>query len=372
MKIHQVLPSDRRGIRRFVNFPFELYRNCTLWVPPLIEEAYSALNPTRHPFYTHSEAAFFLVESEGQTLGRIAVIENRNHNAFRKAKTAFFGFFECTQDVEASRALFDSAAVWARKRGLDRLIGPRGLIGTDGGGVLVEGFEFRPALSIPYNFAYYDSFIQDTGFQKDTDHLSGYLPGSHQFPQRLASIAEKVRQRRGYVVQSFSSGQELRLWAPRVIAVHREAFANTHTFYPPTPAEMQAIINTLISIADPRLIKLLLKDGQVVGFVFAYHDISTGLQKARGRLWPFGWYHLWRERALARWVNVNGVGLLPAHQGLGGNTILYAELKKTIDQLGFEHIEIVQVNETNFTSRSDMEAIGVRWYKRHRSYQRQL
>ena len=135
---------------------------------------------------------------------------------------------------------------------------------------------------------------------------------------------------------------------------------------------MDSIIGTLIDVADPRLIKLLLKDDQVIGFIFAYHDFSAGLQKAGGRLWPFGWYHLLRDRRRPEWVNVNGVGLHPDHQGLGGNTVLYAELRKSLSGLGFRHIEVVQVNETNFTSRSDMEAIGVRWYKRHRSYWRDL
>ncbi len=372
MRIIEVTSHDRQQVDRFIHFPFSLYRGCPQWVPPLLSEARSLLDPRKHPFYQHSRAAFFLVESEGQTLGRLAVMENRNHNAFRQARIAFFGFFEVIEDRQASAALFEAAFAWARQSGLNRIIGPRGLIGTDGGGILVEGFQHRPALGMPYNYPYYDSLIREAGFEKDTDHLSGYLPGEHALPERLVRIAERVRQRRGYTVKSFTSKQEMRQWAPRVVAVHREAFANTHTFYPPTQAEMDSIINTLIDIADPRLIKLLLKGDQVIGFLFAYPDISGGLQKASGRLWPWGWYHLLTERRRPDWVNVNGVGLHPDHQGLGGNTVLYVELRKSLSEMGFKHIEVVQVNETNFTSRSDMEAIGVHWYKRHRSYKRDL
>jgi GNAT superfamily N-acetyltransferase len=372
MHLIEVTSDNKQQVDRFTLLPFSLYRGCAQWVPPLLSEARSLLDPRKHPFYQHSRAAFFLVESEGQALGRLAVMENRNHNAYRQAKTAFFGFFEVIEDRQASTALFEAAFAWARRSGLNRIIGPRGLIGADGGGILVEGFQHRPALGVPYNHPYYDSFIQQSGFEKDTDHLSGYLPGDHPLPQRLLKIAERVKQRRGYTIKSFSSKAEMKQWAPRVIAVHRAAFANTHTFYPPTQAEMDSIINTLIDVADPRLIKLLLKDEQVIGFIFAYHDFSAGLQKAGGWLWPFGWYHLLRDRSRPEWVDVNGVGLHPDHQGLGGNTVLYAELRKSLSQLGFKHIEVVQVNETNFTSRSDMEAIGVRWYKRHRSYQRDL
>jgi len=367
------LETDRaQDVRCWVEFPLQLYRDCPQWVPPLMGEARKVLDRRTHPFYQHSTADFFVVESGGGVLGRIAVMDNRSYNTYRAAKTAFFGFFEAVKDPDVARELLAAACEWARGRGLATLVGPRGLIGTDGGGVLVEGFEHRPALGIPYNFAYYDAFLETTGLEKDIDHLSGYLPISHQVPERINVIAEKVKARRGLWVMTFASKAEMRQWVPRVAKVHAQAFAETHTFYPPSEAEMAVIAGTLIDIADPHLIKLLMKGEDVVGFIFAYHDISAALQKAGGRLWPFGWYTLLQERKRTKWVNINGVGLLPAYQGLGGNALLYAELEKSVRAFDFEHIEVVQVNEKNLASRADMEALGVQWYKRHRSYKRAL
>jgi hypothetical protein len=227
-------------------------------------------------------------------------------------------------------------------------------------------------MGAPYNFPYYDALLRHAGFEKDTDHLSGYTRGDHVLPERFERIAERVKARRGLWVKTFTSKAEMRRWIPRVIPVHRQAFANTHTFYPPSQAEMAVITETILSVTEPSLIKLVMKGEEVVGFIFAYPDISAGLQRARGRLFPLGWLYLLQERKRTRWVNVNGIGLLPAYQGLGANTLLYAELTRSIHQAGFEHVDVVQVNETNFTSFSDMEAIGVTWYKRHRSYQRRL
>jgi hypothetical protein len=255
---------------------------------------------------------------------------------------------------------------------LDRIIGPRGLIAAQGGGMLVEGFEHRPAMGIPYNYAYYDRLLRSVGFEKDTDHLSGYLSGNHRLPERLHEIAAKVKQRRGFWIKNFETKDEMREWIPHVAKVHREAFADAHTFYPPTDAEMDAIADTLISIADPPLIKLVMKGDEVIGFIFSYHDISAGLQKARGRLWPLGWLFLLWEKRRTKWANVNGVGLLPAYQGLGANAVLYTELEKSLRPYGFEHVDVVQINETNYKSFSDMENIGVKWYKRHRAYLRSL
>lgn len=371
MEITPVRFNDRKAIRKFVQLPFHLYKNISQWVPPFIGEMEDNLKGI-HPFFQHSEAKFFIAEEQGEVLGRIAIMENKRANQFRGTKAAFFGFFEVVEEKEIALRLFETAIAWARQRGLDTILGPRGLIGSDSSGILVEGFEHRAALGVPYNLAYYDAFIKEAGFTKETDHLSGYLPGDHPIPERIRRIAEKIKQRRGFWIKSFQSKEEMRKWVPRVQAVHREAFEGTHTFYPPTDAEMQSIANTIINVADPSLIKLLMKDERVIGFIFAYHDISPGLQKAKGKIWPFGWYPILRERNRADWVNINGVGMLPEYQGLGGNAILYTAIDENIKKFGFNHIDIVQVNEVNFESFSDMESIGVNWYKRHRSYKRAL
>lgn len=371
MEISPIRNNDHKAIRKFVRFPFQLYKNTPHWVPPFVSEMQANLQG-KHPFFQHSEAAFFLAEERGEILGRIAVMENKRANQFRGTRAAFFGFFEVVEQKEVALRLFETATTWARQRNLDTILGPRGLIGSDSGGILVEGFEHRAALGVPYNLPYYDEFITAAGFSKDTDHLSGYLPGDHPVPERVRRIADKIMKRRGFWIKSFQTKDEMRQWIPRVQAVHREAFEDTHTFYPPTDAEMQAIASSLIEVSDPSLIKLVMKDDNVIGFIFAYHDISVGLQKAHGRLWPVGWVHILQERKRNQWVNINGVGLLPQYQGMGANAMLYTEIDKSVKAFGFKHIDIVQVNETNFASFNDMMALGVQWYKRHRSYIREI
>lgn len=364
--------SNRRQLQKFILFPFQIYKKCPQWVPPLVSDALQDFDPSKHPFFQHSQAQLFMAVEQGTATGRIAVMDNRRFNQFRGERTAFFGFFDVVEDLGTSQALFQAAFDWARGRGLNKIIGPRGLIGSDSSGVLVDGFEHRAAMGLPYNHPYYDDFLKGAGFVKDTDHLSGYARGDLVLPERLYHIADRIRERRGFEVIHFQDKQQMQAWVPRVREVHRQAFEGSHSFYPPTEAEMEAIANTIISIADPRLVKLIQKDGQLIGFIFAYHDLTAGLQRARGRIWPLGWIHLLLERKLTKWVNINGVGVLPAYQGMGVNAILYTEIKKSVEEFGFEHIDVVQVNEVNFNSRSDMETMGVKWYKKHRSYQRDL
>jgi hypothetical protein len=243
---------------------------------------------------------------------------------------------------------------------------------TEATGMLVEGFEHRAAMTIPYNFPYYDAFVKAAGFKKDTDHLSGYLPGDYQLPERVLRIADKIKQRRGLKVKTFKDKEELRQWVPRVFEVYAIAFANSHTFFPPTEREKQMIAEPIIEVTDPGMVKAVLKGEDLIGFIISYYDLSAALQRCRGRLWPFGWYWLMTERRRTKWAIINGAGLLPEYQGVGANVLLYTELAKTIKDYGFEFADLVQVNEVNKSSMADMESIGVNWYKRHRAYVRDL
>jgi hypothetical protein len=250
--------------------------------------------------------------------------------------------------------------------------GPKGFLGSDGLGALVEGFDHRPAIGIPYNYPYYEPLITGAGFRKHEDLLSGYLPRDHDLPQKFFDVAEKVKERRGFAIQEFRTKREMRRWIPVAARVLQAAFSESDEFCPFTPEEFKQMVDQLLLVAEPRLIKLVLKDGEPAGFVFAFSDISAALQQTDGRIWPFGWIRILREFRRTDWVNVNGLGLLPQYQGMGASAVLYAELAKTLRESQFLHADIVQVSEENLKSMGDMEAIGVKWYKRHRVYRREL
>jgi hypothetical protein len=372
MQIRRLDTTQRSDLQRFVRFPFTLYRDCPHWVPPLVSDEIKALDCAHHPFYRHGAAEFFLAESEGQSLGRLAVMEHRPYNEHLGVRRAFFGLFEAVNDQQVATGLFEAAFGWARGRSLDAVHGSRKLGSAEPAGVLVEGFEHRPALGMPYNYAYYDALIAGSGFEKEGDSLSGYLSGDHALPERFFRIADRVKERRGLWVKTFQSKREMQEWVPRVAKVIVESFAEFPDSVPPTDDEIAQFRDMVVAIARPSLIKLAMKGDEVVGFLFAYPDISAALQRTRGRLWPFGWFHLLVEQRRTPWVNINGMGALPAYQGSGAILLLYTELARTIKGLGYQHADVVAVGEENLKSRAEMEAIGVRWYKRHRSYRRAL
>jgi hypothetical protein len=170
----------------------------------------------------------------------------------------------------------------------------------------------------------------------------------------------------------FRSKRELREWVPKISEVHDKAFYDNPNYMPITPAEADQIANSLFLIADPKLIKIILKGDEIAGFLLAYADIALAVQKTRGRLFPFGWFHVLREIRTSPRVVLNGVGMLPEHQGMGGNLLLYVELEKTLRASHFDRAELIQVNVENYRSKSDQERVGVNFNKTHVVYSLKL
>lgn len=368
MQLFKLDTFDQRQVRQFVRFPFVLYRDSKQWVPPLAGEMEALLDRQHHPFYQHSEADFFLVQSEGQVLGRIAVIYNRNYCTVHNEKTAFFYHYESVPDRQVSDLLLQTAVDWAKQRGLNTILGGRGLTRSSCAGLLIEGFEHRPSATLLYNPPYYQTFIEAFGFGKETDYYTGQMERSHHLSERIYEMAEKLRQRQRFEIVTFKKKSDMLPWLPQMESLHQQAFEHNIGFYPMTHEEFEAMARSLLAIADPRFVKLILQDGKIAGFILAYPDIAAAIQRTGRRIWPFGWLDLLFEKRRSRSLDVNAVGLLPAYQGQGANILLYTELEKSARQHNMQRLRVLQVDERNTRSKADMEKMGVQWIIRHRIF----
>ncbi len=376
ISIHEVNTARRREVNRFISLAFRLYRDTPQWVPPLLPDARLQLNRRKNPFYLRNDAAFFIAEREGEDVGRICVMEPRYYNEYKGTAHAHFYLFECIDDPEVADALFNRAADWARARGLQVIRGPLGFMAGDGFGMLAHGFEHRPAVGLPYNFAYYPRLAEGWGFRLEERVYSGYLSLDevrHSFPPRIIEVAEKVKQRYGFTARMFASKRELVRWAkPRLRELYNRSLTHIAGDPPLTPEELEVVASNLMLIADPRLIKVIVRQDDpdtAVGFLFCFNDISAGIQKARGRIFPLGWWHILRDFRRTEWVNLNGMGMLPEYQGFGGPAVLYAELYENVQRMTrFKHADVVQISEFNAKSLNEMRKFGVDFYKTHHIY----
>lgn len=366
-----ILDKEKRSAcRKFKSLPYSLYRGNPYWVPPFPGEMERAMSPKQNPFFAHSEADFIIVESKRDVLGRICILHNKNYCMFHHTETAFFFYFDCIEDQQVAARLFDAAEDWCRQRRLTSILGARGFLRSSGIGILVEGFDAIPAMGIPYNHPYYGRLIECCGFSKAFDHYSGILE-KHPDPM-VHQVAKKVMLRGKFHILSFNNLSEITPWIPKIDEVHHAAFESNPNYYPSTSQEFELFSRNMLAIADPRYIKLILHDGDIAGFIVALPNINKSLKKSGGHLFPFGWLALSMEKNHPTVIDLNAIGLLPQYQGLGGNALLYSELDKVLCSPRIRKAEVVQVDERNFRSKSDMQNLGVTISKTHRTYQKSI
>ena len=372
--IEQVDTKNKSQVKRFVRIPYRLYRNHPQWVPPLFIDSEMQLNKNKHPFYEHSDADFFIASRDGREVGRIGALVNRRFNDYHGTNQAQFYLFECEDDPEAASALFERVFGWVHSRGLDTVVGPKGFGVLDGYGMLVDGFENRQLMTMMnYNYPYYPKLVEAMGFEKEVDFVSCYLnTETFKLPERIHSIAERVQHRGTLTVKRFQKKSELKAWAKQIGKAYNKAFVNNWEYYPLTDNEISFLLSNILSIADPRLIKLILHKEEIVGFLFGFPDLSAALQRAKGRLLPFGLINILLEMRRTKWIALNGAGILPEYQGRGGNALLYSEMVKTINEYGYKHADLTQVAETAVQMRSDLLNIGGKPYKNHRVFHKQI
>jgi hypothetical protein len=328
----------------------------------------------RHPFFEHSEAAFFLARRQAEPVGRITVFENRRINRLRDRREARFYHFECAQDREAAAALFEAASSWARRRGLRELVGPRGLTGMDGAGMLIEGFEHRATMTMMhYHLPHHRRLIEENGFVKARDYYTALIEREgFTVPEKIRRVAE-IHYRRGHFrVPLLRSKRALLRIAPQIGEVYNRSFALQEGFCPLRETEIDRLAKELMLVSKPSLIKILYYDDRVVGFLFAFPDLSGALQRAGGRLNPVSLLDLLTEAGRTETLIVNGAGILPEYQKLGGNGLLYYELIRTILDSGCRRAEMVQIADTTTLMLADMKTLGGRICKTHRIYRREL
>jgi hypothetical protein len=373
MNILQVDLAERKQVQSFLALPGRIYRDTHQWVPPLKGDERLRLDPKRNPFFKHSDAAFFLAVRNDLPVGRLAVLDNLRYNEYNREKTAFFFMFECDPDSDAARGLFEAAFAWARTRGLGKIIGPKGFTALDGLGLLIKGFELRPAVGLPYNPPYYINLIEDQGFEKKEEIVSGCLKADARIPPRIHELAARVRARRGLRIARFRTRGELRRMLGHLKTLYNGSLGGTSGGVPITEEEIQGMANQILWFADPRLIKIVMKEEKPVGFLLAYPDISAALQKTNGRLFPFGWISLLHELRTTDLININGAGMIEEYRGVGGTAILYSEIIKSVLEIPrYRNAEVVQIGLENDKMLREMKDIGIVFNKTHRVYQKSL
>ncbi len=366
--------SSKKQVNEFVQFHYDLYKGTPQWVPPFYADMNMMLNRKKHPFYEHSEGDFFVAKHGKEVVGRLAILENRPFNQYHQTRKAQFCLFDSIDDLEVATALFDRAFDWCKKRNLDVVLGPKGLSSFDGYGILVEGFEHRQMMNmVGYNFAYYPALFEKMGFVKENDFVSCYLDRkTFDIPEKFREVARRVRECGKFKLLNFKSKRELIKLAPKILEAYNNSFINNWEYYPLSKAEMKFVVDNLVMVAVPELIKIIAYDEKIVGFLLGFPDISAAMQRHGGHLTPWAIIDLLIELKRTKFIDLNGVGVLPEYQGRGGNTLMYDEMRSFLMESHFIEGELTQMADTATQVRKDVVTAGAKIWKVHRIFSKQL
>jgi len=373
----KIIPVDSKPLqRKFVEFQYELYKDCPQFVPPIKSDIYAMMNPKKHPFYEHSEAAFFLAMDGEKVVGRVAALINKPFNAYHQAKDGEFYLFDLIDSQEVANALLDRVAEWARERGMTKLVGPKGFGPLDGYGIQIEGHEHRQMMNMMnYNYPYYQRLVENYGFVKEVDFVSSYIKlDEFVLPEKIKKAIEIAKKRGSLSVKSFKDKKEIYAWKDKLRNAYNNSFVKNWEYYPLSDRELKFVIDNAITFVIPEMVKFILdKDGEMVGFVLPFPDVSAVMQKNKGKLGPIEILRLMRELKRTEWLDFNGIGILPEYQGMGGNALLMGALESAArGNPRFVHAELTQVAETATQMRKDLANLGVQIYKNHRVYKKEL
>jgi hypothetical protein len=397
----EVVPvaDDRRLQREFIEFPKRLYQGDPFYVPAFDIDV-RALLKKKHPFFEHSRGEFFLlrrggplsegateralspgdgapdpvVDTRNVTVGRFLITDHTRYNEYHGTSFAFFDYLDLVDDSAVAAAAVAAMERWARERGLTGLAGPMLSGGAGGAGVLIDGFDRSPAMTMMrYNYPYYQRLLEATGFSERVDLLSFSVdPEAMRLPERVERLAQIVLTRGHFEVLRFTTKRQIRRVVEEVKELYAATFSHHLEDYPLTPAELDQVEKELLTVIDPRLVTLLAYDRKIVGFAFGFADLSAALRRNRGALGPVAITRILLAMKRTRKILFNGLGILPEYHGLGGNALLYRELARIVTDGGFSDVEMVQISEQTAMMLRDAGTLGGRPSKVHRLYQKSL
>lgn len=362
-----------RDRRRFQRLPWSVYRHDPRWVPPLLRQERRLLGWDRHPFFDHAEMTTLLALRGGEPVGRLAVLVNHLHNREHQDRLGFFGFFECLDDPPAAGALFEAGRQWLRRRGMTAWRGPLNPSQNYTCGLLVDGFERPPTFLMTYNPPYYPALLESAGFHKAQDLYAyeGQLDMLRPVKERYHAAVQAARARPGVTIRRFRPDRferELRTY----IDIYNQALRDTWGFVPIQPAEAGEMARGLRHLIDPRFTTVLELDGRAVGVALCLPDYNPLLRRCNGRLWPLGWWKLWRGRRHIRALRAMAMTMLPGHQRSGWALLLLAAQLEAGLARGMDRLECSWVLESNTQSRGTLERVGLPIVSRHRIYEQPL
>ncbi len=375
-KVDVVKIGHRSGLKDFIRVTKTVYKDCKQYVPDLDGDIRDVFNPKRNPAFEFSHIQPFVAYKDGAPVGRIVGIVNNKANERWQTHNVRFSMIEFIDDKEVSTALIEAVSQWGKAQGMEKIQGPMGVTDFDKEGMLVEDFEMTGTMNTIYNPEYYPRHLEAMGFQKEVDWLQIRIQVPKEVPARYARVAQYAREQMGLkVIKLTSKSDNWREIGKKIFILMNEAYRPIFGFSELSERQMDHVIEKYLNLVDKHLVPIVVNDkDELVGVAITMGCMTKAVQKANGRLWPFGWWHLLRA---LKWKHEDSAEMLliavrPDYQGMGVNALFFDDLIPIYNEYGFKWAETGPQLEDNVRELSQWKPLDPTFVKRRRCYIRSV
>lgn len=373
MSVSLVEVSSKSQLKKFIRYPFELYKDCVNWVPALDGDEFDTFNPRKNEAYAFCEAKCFLAYKDGRVVGRVAAIINHKANEKLKKECARFGWLDFIEDKEVLNALLEAVGEFGKEHGCTEMAGPWGFTDMDKEGALVEGYDKLSPFTCLYNYPYYDTMLKDAGLVKEADWTQRLVKISPELPP-MFQLSDTIEKRYDIHIAKVKSMKEMsKRYGMEVFHLYNESFAPLLNFSPLTDTQIRNYLDTYVPILDPDFAVVCVNgNDEPVGFAFCVPTLSTAVRKSNGRLFPFGFIRILRALRKNDTLEALLIGILPEYQGKGASVLMFKAIHENCVRRGITRMILNPQLEDNFKVQSMFEQYEVEPYMRRRAYRKAL
>ena len=369
--------TTKAELKKFIRFNYEIYKDNPYSVPDLYDDMLNTFSPQKNAAFEFCEADYFLALRDGKIVGRVAAIINRRANDTWNKHTVRFGWIDFIDDIEVSTALINTVKEWGRERGMTEIEGPLGFTDMDAEGMLIEGFDQLSTMATIYNYPYYPQHMERLGMKKSADWVEMKIYVPDHIPEKDQRISQIIARKYNLHIRKIESKKEIRETgiAHDIFRLINDAYTPLFGYSRMTERQIDQYVKMYVPVLDLRMVSIVENEqNEIVAVGISMASLSRALQKAKGRLLPFGWFHLlkalmWKRPKV---LDLLLVAVRPDYQGKGVNALLFTDLIPVYKELGFEYAESNPELEMNEKVQNQWQYFKTEQHKRRRCFKQPL
>lgn len=371
--------ESKKDLKRFIDFHYDLYAGNPYDAPTLFIDDMNTLRRDRNVAFDFCEAEYFMAFKDGRLAGRVAAIINRRANEKFHTRNVRFGWIDFIDDIEVSAALLNAVEDWGRSKGMTAMVGPLGFTDLDPEGMLITGFDKLGTMETIYNYPYYPEHMEKLGgWQKDNDYVEYFLPMPDKVPEKFAKLSQLIEKRYNLHVKKVTKADIRNGYAKKVFHLINETYKDLYNFVELTDRQIDDYVKSYMPMLDLNLVTVIVdgnKNDKIAGVGITIPSMARAMQKCRrGRLLPFGWWHVLRalKGHKTEGVDLLLIGFLPEYRTKGANALLFADLIPRYIDYGFKWGETNVEMESNNSVQGQWSTLEHINHKRRRCYRKEI